>query len=66
MEELKQKLESLEARATRLEQEIDVETDEAKELAKRAELTSLNNRIAALQNDITEQRKIQGNFLFSS
>ena len=62
MEELKQKLESLEARATRLEQEVDNEPDKDREMAKRAELTTLRSQIAALVIQITEQSR--GNFLF--
>jgi hypothetical protein len=65
MEELKQKLESLEARATRLEQEIDNEPDEAKVLAKLAAVTALRNQITELQkkeNILLEQSR--GKFLF--
>ena len=65
MDTLVQELKNLKARAKRLEQEIDVETVEAKELAKQAELTALNNRITELQkekNILLEQSR--GNFLF--
>ena len=65
MEELKQKLESLEAEAAELKQSINNEPIEAKELSKRAELISLNNRISELQkekNILLNQS--QGKFLF--
>jgi len=64
MEELKQKLESLEARAIKLEQEIDNEPEKDVKLVKLAAATALNNRIAALDNRITEERKSRGNFIF--
>ena len=69
MEELKQKLECLEARAGRLERardhDIDTETDAKEKSDKRAELTALYNRITELQkkeNILLEQSR--GNFLF--
>lgn len=49
-EALQLKLESLEARATRLEREVDNEPDKDREMAKRAELTAVNNRVAAVNN----------------
>ena len=61
---LEQELRELKARATRLEQEIDKETDRDMKLARLAELTALRNQIAALQNEITERRKSRGNFHF--
>ena len=51
MEELKQKLESLETRATRLEREIDNEADRDVKLARINALTALNNRITELQKE---------------
>ena len=65
MEELKQKLESLEAEAAELKQNIDNETDRDERLAKRAELTALRTQIAELQkkeNILLEQSR--GTFLF--
>ena len=65
METLDQELSKLKARAERLEQEIDVETDRDEKIAKRAELTALNNRITELQkekNILLEQSR--GKFLF--
>jgi len=59
-------LSELKVRATRLEQEIDNEADREVKKSIRLELSALSNRIAALQNDITERRKVQGKFLFSS
>ena len=66
METLVQKLSDLEARAIQLQQEIDNEPEKDVKLAKLAAATALDNRIAALQNEITEQRKSRGNFSFSS
>ena len=57
-------LEELGARAKRLEEDIDNETDTATELAKRAELTALRIQIAASLNRITEMQASKGNFLF--
>jgi hypothetical protein len=65
METLDQELSKLKARAKRLELEIDIETDRDEKLAKRAELTALNNRITELQkkeNILLEQSR--GKFLF--
>ena len=62
---LEQELRELKAEAAALKQSINNEPNEAKELAKRAELTSLNSRIAELQkkeNILLEQSR--GNFLF--
>ena len=59
-----QELSELKDRAKALEQEIGVETDKEERLAKRAELAAKENRIATLQTEITERRKIQGKFLF--
>ena len=64
MEELAQELSELKAEAKALKQEIGVETDKEERLAKRAELAAKENRIATLQTEITERRKIQGKFLF--
>ena len=55
-----QELSELKDRAKALEQEIGVETDKEERLAKRAELAAKENRIATLQTEITERRKIQG------
>ena len=67
---LDQELSELKARAIQLQQEIDNEHDSEKpedvKLAKLAAATALDNRIAALQYEITEQRKSRGNFSFSS
>ncbi len=65
MEALVEELNRLKARATRLEQEVDNEPDKDREMAKRAELTAVNNCIAQLQkteNILLEQSR--GNFLF--
>jgi phosphoenolpyruvate synthase/pyruvate phosphate dikinase len=59
-----QELSELKDRAKALEQEIGVETDKEERLAKRAELAAKENRIATLQTEITERRKIQVKFLF--
>ena len=62
---LEQKLRELEARATRLEQEIDIETDREVKKSIRLDLSALNNRIAELlkeKNIHLEQSR--GNFLF--
>ena len=64
---LEQKLRELEARATRLEQEIDIETDREVKKSIRLDLSALNNRIAELQkakNIYLEQNR--GNVSFSS
>jgi len=62
MEELNQELRVLKAKAVLLEQEKDQETNPESKNVIRQELTALRNQIAALQSDITEQRR--GNFLF--
>ena len=62
---LEQKLRELEARATRLEQEIDIETDREVKKSIRLDLSALNNRIAELQKEKNihlEQNR--GNFSF--
>ena len=62
---LVQELENLKAYAIALKQEVGVETDKDERLAKRAELTSVNNRIAASENRLTDlQKNQQGKFLF--
>ena len=70
--EVKAKVEKLELEAEELKIEIKVETDREEELAKRAELASLNSRIGALENRIAVLQKwetfllvqSQGIFLF--
>ena len=65
MQALEDELNELKADAKALKQDIDNEPDEAKELAKRAGLTSLNNRIVELQkekNILLQQSR--GKFLF--
>ena len=62
---LEQKLRKLEARASRLEQEIDDEPDREVKKSIRLELSALSNQIAELQkekNILLEQSR--GNFLF--
>jgi hypothetical protein len=62
---LDEELSDLKARATRLEQNINNETDRDVKLARLAELPALHNRIAELQkkeNILLEQSR--GNFLF--
>ena len=62
-EALDQELSELKAEAVALKQQIKAQPDRD---ALQISLASLNNRIATLQTEITERRKIQGKFLFSS
>lgn len=72
LDTLQQKLDSLETTAILLQQDINNEPDKDRELAKREQLSTLNTRITALENHITELQKeknillvqSRGNFLF--
>jgi len=62
-EALDQELSELKAEAVALKQQIKAQPDrDPLQLA----LAAKENRIAALQTEITERRKIQGKFLYSS
>jgi hypothetical protein len=62
MQALQNELDELKAEAAALKVEKDNEPDPKVKESIRAELTAIRTQIAALQSDITEQRR--GNFLF--